>query len=133
MTTKRLLVILALGLLVLPACRRPKLYNPDPITAANTIEKTEQAIKTALAGRGWILSKAEPGEMRATLTSRGHIARIVINYNQENVTIKYESSQDLDYQIGEDGQPEIHSSYNKWIQLLVRDVNRNLLYASSTD
>jgi len=131
MTTKRVLVVLALGLLVLPACRRAKLYNPDPITAAATIEKTERAIKMALAGRGWVVSKAEPGEMRATLTSRGHIARIVINYNQQDVTIKYDSSQDLDYQIGDDGQPEIHKNYNKWIQHLVRDINKNLLYAGS--
>jgi len=126
-----MLVVLALGLLVLPACRRAKLYNPDPITAAKTLEQTERAIKMGLAGRGWIVSKAEPGEIRATLTSRGSIARIIIKYDKDNVTINYDSSQDLDYQIGDDGQPEIHKNYNKWIQWLVRDINKNLLYASS--
>jgi hypothetical protein len=126
MTMKRL-SLLALCMLLLPACRSAPLLNPDPFKAAATPEKTKKAIEMALAGRGWLISKEEPGKIAATLNTRKHTARILITYDDEYITIKYVDSQNLNYDIDKNGQVVIHENYNSWIRYLMQDINRNIM------
>lgn len=123
--TKTKLTLLALGMLLLPACRASQLINPDPFKAAATPEKTKRAIEVALANRGWLISKEEPGKINATLNSRGHVARILITYG-DMVKIQYVDSQGLHYGVRKDGTVVIHNNYNSWIRYLVQDINRNI-------
>ncbi len=120
--------LLALVLLALPACRSA-LYNPDPFKAASTTKNAEKAIKTALASRGWLISQEEPGKIYATLARKSHVARIVISYG-DTVTIRYAGSDNLKYDVKEDGTEVIHKRYNKWIHTLVADINRYMLLGS---
>jgi len=121
--------VLALVLLALPACRRAKIYNPEPFKALSATSKTQKVIRAALAGRGWRIVKEEPGEIHAAYVRRSLVARIVITY-ADTVTIKYEGSENLKHGIDKYGDEVIHSRYNKWIETLVSDINRNMLLAS---
>jgi hypothetical protein len=76
-----------------------------------------------------MVSKESPGEIKATLMARGHTARIAITYNLQDVTIKYDSSENLHYGPGKDGEPVIHKNYNSWIRNLAQDINRYILLA----
>ena len=57
----------------------------------------------------------EPGNIRATLHNRSHMAAVDITYNTKTYTITYKDSANLKY------NPEdntIHPAYKKWIQYL---------------
>jgi len=124
--TKAKLTLLALGMLLLPACRTAPLLKPAPFKAAATPEKTKRAIEVALTNRGWLISKEEPGKIHANITVRGTVAQILISYG-DTVKIDYVDSQNLRYGMDNNGRTVINRHYNAWIQRLVSDINRNIM------
>lgn len=107
--------------------RLAPIYNPEPIKAPCNLsaEKMKSAIRQALHGRGWTVKELGPGHMEGKLFKRRHVAVIDIHYNASKVTIRYKSSENLDYE--KQGSEElIHGNYNKWIMNLERDINVHL-------
>ena len=89
------------------------------VSAQNNMLK---AILTAGAKRDWQMKVISPGLIRGDLTVRTHQASIDIRYNEHDFSIAYVSSSGLDA----DGKGNIHRSYNKWITLLDRTIQKEL-------
>ena len=123
---------LSILLLSLPACRPALMLKPAPIlVAAKSPDQTRQVIITALKNRGWMLSKDSPGEIVATLHSRGHMARIKIAYSDETIEVSYVDSDNLEHEIRPSGEEVIHRNYNKWVRILIREITVAMTYAAS--
>ena len=132
--TKRSLIATCVVLLFLPACRstgsgpRPPfrtelLVTPEPvIVEAKDTKETRRIVGRALVGRGWTITKDEPGELRANLLVRSHMANILIKYDAEKVEISYLDSSNLKYWKSPVDDEYIHQNYNKWIEILRRDI-----------
>lgn len=95
----------------------------QPITSTSevTMDDVEKAIVAAGRNRGWIMKRVEPGHLLATLNIRTHQAVVDITFDEKQYSIKYKSSENLDY---EDGK--IHPNYNSWIGYLDQDIQANL-------
>ncbi|MBA1149004.1 hypothetical protein H0Z60_18290 [Ectothiorhodospiraceae bacterium WFHF3C12] len=119
---------LALLVLFLAACKTQPVYNVDgaPVTTASegqpTMEQVKQAIVRAGTSLGWRMEPARDGLIVATLVSRGHMAKVDINYTTSSYSINYKDSRDLDY----DGE-KIHKGYNRWIQNLDQRIRSRLI------
>lgn len=107
--------------------RSSDLNDPDPIAipAGKSAEDVSRAIKSALAGRTWVVSSEQPGRINATLNLRSHVARIAITYDATSIRIAYVSSENLKYK-EKNGKRSIHSNYISWIGNLVTDISRQL-------
>lgn len=79
------------------------------------LEDVEKAIIRAGVGLGWVMTKAAPGEIKATLNLRAHVAIVSIKYSTKDYTINYVSSTNLEYNAANN---TIHSNYNSWIKNL---------------
>ncbi len=131
--TIKSLILVALPLLLLvfvvPVswARLAPIYNPDPIKAPCKLsaDKMKSAIRQALHGRGWTSNDLGPGHMEGKLFKRRHVAIIDIRYDAEQATIRYKSSENLNYE--KSGEEElIHGNYNKWIRNIEHDLEVNL-------
>ena len=98
--------------------------NVERETFTQTLTQTqvEKAILTAGAKRDWQMKVISPGLIRGDLTVRTHQASIDIRYNEHDFSIAYVSSSGLDA----DGKGNTHRSYNKWITLLDRTIQKEL-------
>jgi hypothetical protein len=104
------------------------LSDPMPIALPGGVDERAvvQAIKRALAGRDWQVLAEQPGRIDADINVRNkHNARIRIDYNERDITIRYLSSINLDYST-QTGIPTIHRNYPRWINFLQEDIVRNL-------
>lgn len=99
-----------------------KTIEKETITQTLTQAQVEKAILTAGAKRNWQMKVVSPGLIRGDLTVRTHQASIDIRYNEHDFSIAYVSSSGL----GDDGKGNIHRSYNKWITLLDRTIQKEL-------
>jgi len=99
-----------------------KNVEQDAITQTLTQAQVEKAILTAGAKRDWQMKVVSAGVIRGDLTVRTHQASIDVRYNEHNFSIVYVSSSGLDA----DGKGNIHRSYNKWITLLDRSIQKEL-------
>ena len=125
----RTLLVLLLALLPLAAsARSTELSDPDPIAipAGMAPEKVAQAIRSALIGRTWTVTKQQPGRIDATLHIRSHTATIAVTYDAQQIHIAYVSSDNLKYNEKKNGKRTIHSNYMQWIQNVVLDLQRQL-------
>lgn len=135
---KRLLALLVLPIAFLFAATQPAharssdLVDPDPIAipAGTSDADVARAIKSALAGRTWIVSNEAPGQIDATLHLRAHTARIAITYDTAKITVRYVSSENLNFK-EKNGKRTIHSNYVSWVNNLVGDISRQLQAAHS--
>jgi len=121
------IIKLACVALLLPsvsACRVVELRNPGPIAAASTPEITNTAIEKALANRGWLIAKEEPGKVYATLHLRSHTAKILISYDADQIEIEYMDSDNLKYRKDKKGKEYIHKNYLSWVKNLLKDISK---------
>src|SRR5438105_4971267 len=100
------------------------IYEPDPILVprAVTSEKARNIVRTVLTGRGWVVTDEGPNHMEARLNIRTHVAIVTIRLD-DNITIRYKSSENLDYSAA---NAEIHGNYNGWIQNIEKDITTAL-------
>ncbi len=106
-----------------PPFRTALIVNPDPFyVSAESTTKMRQIIGQALAGRGWMVTKDDPGDLESTLMTRGHTAKIHVAYDAKTVTIRYLDSSNLKYWKSPGGVEYIHQNYNGWIRRLVHDM-----------
>ena len=66
--------------------------------------------------------KDEPGLIEASINVRTHKATVSIPYSAKGYSIEYKDSVNL----GHKGN-NIHRNYNKWVTLLDRDIQQELL------
>lgn len=85
-----------------------------------TIERIQRAIIAGCAQRGWRCQATKPGEIRAVLNLRQHVAEALIAFNTESFSISYVNSTELRY---DDSKKTIHPKYNQWVANLITDIN----------
>lgn len=121
---KKILLILA-TLTLLTACKTTQpIYNANvTLTTDLSNNKIEKAIIQAINYKQWrVLSKTD-NKIVAAINVRSHYAEIVITYNQAKFEINYQNSNNLDFNAEKQG---IHRNYNKWINLLANEIQRNI-------
>ena len=124
----KLLLLLPVLVLLMGA---KELRDPDPVAVPQGLssQAVARAIKMALTGRTWVVSKEQPGRIDATLNLRAHVARIAITYDDNQVRLAYVSSDNLDYK-DKNGKRYIHKNYLSWVNNVLADLSRNLQNAS---
>jgi hypothetical protein len=114
-------LVLAVLTVGVAACGTAAIQNVtnDPFAGrATSLDQRATQIKRAATGLGWIVQDTAPGEMKATLNVQSHQAVVTIKYNLDVYSIRYASSQNLNY----DGT-QIDSKYNDWIENLRRAIH----------
>jgi hypothetical protein len=119
---------LAAALLPLPAAATDPLQMPAAIVfpQAVDLDNVRGAILTALARRRWIAEADIEGGFVAVLQVRDHLLRIRIEYESRQVRYVYVNSRNLDYEIDDDGVPQIHYKVNRWLSALDLEMKRQL-------
>lgn len=112
--------------LMLIGCGTAPVYNviDAPVVTAGqipTVDQMRAAIIRAGARRGWRMRQTGAQQLRGTLNVRDHTAQADIRFNWRNYSIRYHSSNNLNY----DGV-NIHSRYNNWIENLDKDIREEL-------
>ena len=119
--------------LALAACVAPRpLFTPAPLVGAATPQETREAIVRALSEGGWGLESERPGAIFARFSQDDWSMFIEIAYSNE-VSIRYVSSVNLRYGIGEDGRPVIHRSYNYRVGRLAKVISSYILIARTSN
>jgi hypothetical protein len=85
-----------------------------------TPERIQRAIIAGCAQRGWQCQAVKPGEIRAVLHLRQHMAEALIAFNTEVFSISYVNSSELRYDAA---KKTIHKKYNLWVANLITDIN----------
>lgn len=85
-----------------------------------TLERIQRAIIAGCAQRGWQCAAVKPGEIRAVLHVRQHMAEALISFNTENFSISYVDSSELRFNAT---KKTIHRKYNQWVVNLMTDIN----------
>jgi hypothetical protein len=126
----RLLSLLLAPFLVLVLTASVVLVEPGPIAVPPGLSESAvaKAIWRGVAQGGWVVTRADPGYMEATLHRRTHVATISLKFDTQQIQIHYVSSENLDYEA--DGSVRhIHGNYLKWVNSAVYDINMQLLAA----
>lgn len=113
------------GLAAAPA---QPLVEPEPVAVPAGLDqaKVAKAIKLALLGRKWVITKEQPGYIEGTLTARKHVLTVGLTYGRNEVTLKYVDSAELNYR--EDGGTRyIHKKYTNWTHNVMSDLKARFL------
>lgn len=110
-------------ILLFNACSTSTLYRPSPIVIPqNTpISKIQKAVVQAFTDRGWNVEKNWKELTEASIRTRGHEARVRVNYVGNKVEIRYVSSNNLKYSV-KNGTEYIHRRYNNWVKNIEEDI-----------
>jgi hypothetical protein len=120
--------IIVLGLFAAPAsaARDEPIKNPSDIPIAwnkdrkPTMDEIQRAIISGCATRGWQCKAASPGEVRAVLYVRQHMAESLIKFDTGTFSVTYVNSSELRYN---GDKNTIHRKYNLWVANLIGDIN----------
>ena len=119
-------VVALFCLLALAACRNAPVYNVEqvPLNAPSSASLSEigKAIKVAGAQLGWQMQEINPGNMVGKLYIRSHVAEVDIVYDNQNYSIRYKDSVNLNY-----NGTTIHTNYNGWVQNLQKAITAQVL------
>lgn len=118
-----------LALAVPAAGRDDPIVNPSGVPIAwshsrePTLEEIGRGIVTGCARRLWQCAITRPGQVRAVLMVRQHMAEARIDYDVKMLSVTYVDSRELRYNAAKN---EIHRKYNLWITNLIGDINRSI-------
>ena len=123
-----MLVIAGVGLTGQPAWagRDEPIQNPSNIPISwntdgkPTLERIQRAIIAGCAQRGWQCTAVKPGEIRAVLHVRQHMAEALIAFSTKDFSITYINSSELRY---DRAKKTIHRKYNLWVVNLITAIN----------
>ena len=126
-----LLLFAFLGCIAAPAAisgisRDEAIQNPSNIpvswnaTGKPTPERIQRAIIAGCARRSWQCTPAMPGEIRAVLYVRQHMAEALIKFDTASFSITYVNSTELRFNAA---KKTIHRKYNLWVINLITDIN----------
>ncbi len=129
MKMKTLAAALCLGLALTGCARLQPVNNINNTTPAALSEykfsthDVEQAIVRGVTLKGWTIEESTPGKIVARINVRGkHMAKVDIDYNQSGYSINYNDSNNLLF-----NGSAIHRNYNKWVVLLDRTIQSELV------
>ncbi|GAA5645391.1 MULTISPECIES: hypothetical protein [Vibrio] len=128
MSSFKLLGSLILAFILVGCGRVQPVMNVENTPVAYNLQSNQvkNAIIEAASDRGWIVAEVNPGELNATIQVRSHAAEVRIPYSEKYYSILYVSSVNLK---AEDGH--IHRNYNRWINNLNVDIQRELAKAAA--
>jgi len=130
---KFVIFTVAMGI-ILVGCRTRAIYNVQnhPIAeeeiGTGIYSEVYRAIKEAGVSTKWNIRKIKEGEAQGRFSSGVHGATIKIIYNNKFFSINYINSKNLNY---DSKEKTIHKNYNKWVQRLEEEINKNLLILNS--
>ena len=120
-----LMSLVALSFLVTPgmASARTKVLKPVfMLKAPNTTpQQTEAALRRALAGRHWLITRDQPGDIEARLHVRDHSVTVGFSWTATQISATYVASENMDYEVDGD-KTYIDRYYYRWLKFLQRDV-----------
>ena len=125
------LSLVLMGTLAAAGCHRTAPINTlhAVISVSKNLTKTQvrDAIYVACPQRGWTARDISSNTIEATLTVRNkHTVVVDIIYSPNDYTIKYKSSDNMRAEGG-----AIHPNYNKWVDNLRRDIDKELARIAS--
>ncbi len=118
-----------LFVLVLAGCGRVQpILDVENTPVAYDLQKKQvkMAIIESATNRGWVVKNAGNNEVELELDSRGHKASVRVPYSEKFYSILYVSSEKLKA----DAKGNIHRNYNRWINNLNVDIQKNLSFLS---
>jgi hypothetical protein len=126
------LVALTLGLggaLSLMGCggHAALLQEPNPIyTQGQPMPYVRNAIMMAVPQHRWRVESEDQNRIVAGYYKGSHVARVLITYDQQNVSVQFIQAQNLSFQVDAMGNRYIHRNYNVWVGQLANDIQRSL-------
>ena len=115
--------LLFLGVLILAGgCKtNPVLVEPScqVSVVADQMEVMKKAIVRAATRRRWSAVELKPGTIHCTLLNRTHEVQVDVVYTENNFTIRYVNSQDMDY---DPAKRTINRKYNQWVRNLEKEI-----------
>jgi len=118
-----------------PTCARSgvPIVNYENVTIVTgsgkplTLEQVKEHIIIAGAVHNWQISASEDGKLTARLLVRNkHAITVDLPYTTTQYSMIYKDSMNMNYEVSH-GVPEIHPSYNKWVDTLGKDIRTELL------
>ncbi|MFY2826543.1 hypothetical protein [Ruegeria sp. MALMAid1280] len=100
----------------------PVINVPQSSTRLSSWDVEQAILRGAGARDQWIVTNKQPGQVNLTVVVRSHQARVKVIYNSKTVSIALVDSTNL-MQSGN----KIHRNYNKWVILLQREIETELL------
>lgn len=130
--------LLLISLIAVAGCRMGTIYNAngvnyvEPATTKQnlTLEQYKNAIIRAGTRRNWQFEELAPGHLLGKVNVRNkHFATVDVTFDTEAFSINYKSSQNLNYDAG---TKSIHPNYNKWVQNLQNDIQKEVTIAKAS-
>jgi len=122
-------IILSAVAILLTACAPTPIRDianaPINVSRANyDLSDVTSAIKSAGIGLGWQMKEETPGHIVGSLYLRSYVAVVDIIYTLDDYSINYKDSTNLRYDAASNA---IHSSYNRWIRNLAKQIDLRLI------
>ena len=129
MSIKLWIYLLLVGMLFQGCLRTISNYNNVPVQNQMDRSAVKNAINAAARSNGWRTKDIRPGLMEAEIwwNASKHMAKVNIGYSARNYTITYADSKNLNY----DGKNNIHGGYNVYVNLLKKEIDKQLKLAGS--
>lgn len=127
---KRYGAFLLVAMLVLPAAQarqaplveRERIALRMPDGSAATAAQVRAAIIVGSRPLGWVVTGEEPGVLKLSYNKQDrHYVTIRADYDAAGYQLRYVDSTNLNYGV-EDGVPQIHPNYNRWINNLISHI-----------
>ncbi|ASK54034.1 hypothetical protein CEQ48_04425 [Vibrio tarriae] len=127
MKTFKIIISFCLTLLLVGCGRLQPIMQVEntPINYDLQSKQVKSAILLAATNRGWVVNEVAPGVLSAKLHVRSHFAEVKIPYSTKYYSVLYVQSENLK---ADDGN--IHRNYNRWINNLNVDIQRQLALAA---
>ena len=124
---KRLLLVPVAALLIAAV----PLVDPPPVDApaALTHKEVVSVLRKTLVSRGWLLTKDAADEVEAKLDVRTHTIKVRYLVANQQISIKYLDSVNMDYRLDRRGNPKIHRKYPGWMNNVIVALNREMQLA----
>lgn len=133
-----LAALLGIHIFLIPALAHAR--NSVPIVAFQNVavmsgsgkaisaDQFKQALIAGAANKGWSLEPQSNGNWLGTLLVRGkHTLVARVSYANNTFSVVYESSDNLNYFVNEEGVPIIHPNANVWMQGLKEAIRLELI------
>lgn len=123
MSPIKLLGAFLLTLLLVGCGRVQPVMNVEdtPVRYNLQSKQVKMAIMQAATNRGWIVEEVNDQELNAKINVRSHYAEVKIPYSAKFYSITYLNSDNLKAEGG-----KIHRNYNRWVNNLNVDIQRQL-------
>lgn len=121
--------ILIFSLLFIVSCSRSQVVFDVEHTQAPqgmTLKEVGNGVVMGIMNNtAWKIISHKEGIVVARVLVRSHAAQVEIWYDEAGYSIKYVTSQNLNYSES-NGEKVIHRNYNKWIITLDRNIQKSL-------